>query len=827
MSLTVSLELTDNGARFVLDSMTDRETGTSLDLSASPIWQAMLATPETAPPGIPFPTDADLQGGPRLVPSGHAHWGPTSGNTLVLEWDGLEVPGGQTLDVDVSIGLRGSEGFAEWSMTAELSEGNLMVISTAFPLLELPGIGESPADDVLLHPALGGSLIRDPISCGSAMAEFVTATGDPQPQLMYPGVLVSQFMTLYDEDLGLYMAAEDPSGSMKGLVYSFTGRGVRLWFRNYNSTAYKDDRSAMVRALGRIDLAALGYPIVLGFHHGDWMTAADLYREWALEVAAPFLSRGPIAERRDIGGKVRDLSLLIHYGFGFLETPVRLEGDEARLEAAIDFFREHEPDLGLAVNLLGVVDRREDADVPRESWYGSVGRPELDGDLKAGVPELIGWLMTEHGVPAGQNRDTGGWLVEAGTAERRIYDEEDALHRAVVRHWNGHPAFQLLSRRVICAGSQWQETRRLTINANTVLDSRGPGGTGPGFQLLLQTGQGTNPKPCYAPLLSDNPAGDHRHPPGGGTWWYERFSSYIHSLRSLYGDQAPYHVVIPEQDSEQLIGMDGMGILAGKARQYPFSDDGKTQVGGGDLPCSQPVPLLMYLYHDHVLQGSRAVFLSKYIQAFGSGYAPDDAFVPHPNYYRAMAALSGQILALPLRSRELSALEDQSVDGAVYESLCPAAQQDWEFLRLLVETRHRNLEHLAWGRMLRFPTVNADVIELEAYRDGELRTYPVEAVVASAFKASDGTIKLFAANHTREARSYTFSFDPAHYGIGPGSCWLLERIDPGGNATSTDRVCGNETYTSPVVSLAPLSVDVFLLRPSVPQPRRPAGRAVP
>jgi len=825
--VTVSLETAGEQARFVVDSLTDRQTGIAVDLSASPIWQVMLASPETAPPGVSFPADMELEEGPAFVPSGRLRWGPSTDEKLVLQWSGLEAPGDQMLDVEVSIDLDGSQGFARWSMKASVSEGEDMVISTAFPLLELLGIGELHEDDVLLHPALGGSLIQDPVSCGSAIEEFVAATGDPRPQLMYPGVLASQFITLYDGDLGLYLAAEDAEGAMKGLVYSLTGNGIRLWFRNYNTTPDPGDRLAMAAALRHFDLAALGYPIVVGFHHGDWMTAADLYRQWAFGEAVPFLAQGPIDGRQDIGERVRDLSLLIHYGFGFLDTPVELHEDEARLGAAIDFFRENEPGLAVAVNLLGVIEGREDSDVPRESWYGTVGSPELHGELKAGVPELIGWLMDGYGIPAGHNRDTGGWLVKTGRVEEQLYHEDDALHRAVVRHWDGDPAFQLLTRRLLCAGSQWQEARRLTVNGNTVLDSRGVGGTGPGFQFLLQTGQGTNPKPCYAPLLGDNSSGDHRHPPGGGTWWYERLAGFVSDLRSLFGERAPWYVVIPEQDSEQLMGMAGVGLLAGKARQYPFSDDGATQVGGEALPCSQPVPLPMFLYHDHVLQGSRAVFLSKYIQAFGSGYAPEETVVPHPNYYRAMAALSGQILALPLRSQVLSALEDGSIDGPFSGDLCPAAKEDWGFLRLLAETRHRNLEYLAWGRMLRPPTVQADEIELEAYRGGALHTYPVGAVIASAFGASNGTVGLFAANHTRESRNYALSFDPARYGLRPRPSWILKQVGPDGSAAVIGRVAGGETYTSPMMLLPPLSVQVFVLAPVVPQTRRPAGRVVP
>lgn len=825
LRLDVSLEKTTDGVRFVLDSLTDPVTGIVLDTSASPIWQVALAGAGTPPPGTSFPPDNKIVDGSVVVPEGHAAWGPSEPGALELRWTGLETPGGQALDVTVSIRLRSSDGFAEWSLSARLSEGSSMLVSSAFPLLDLPGIGQDPSDDVLFHPTMGGSVVRDPVGCGRFLNEFSSTTHDPEAVLLYPGEVASQFLSLYDDDLGLYLAAEDRAGAVKGLAYSTRGHHLRLWIRNYNSTPFDENRAAMAAALGTLDLAALGYPVVVGFHHGDWMDAADLYRRWAVETGAPFLANGPLTARTDIGERVTGAVLSLRYSFGFSDADaVELEQDEKRLAAALDFFRANEPDLNISVGLVGVIEGREDADIPRESWYGSTGRPELDGDLKPGVAELIDWLQSTYGIPAGHNRDTGNWRIEEGTTERAIYDREDALHRAIVRRWDGTPHRKPWSEihRSVCGGSQWQLARRRAIRTATVLDSRGA--DHPGFQFLIVSGQGSVAKLCYAPLLADNPDDDHRHPVGGGSWWMERFASYGASLRSLYGQRAPFYTLIPEREHERLIGVPGLGILGGKGRWYPFSEDTVTQAGGGSLPCSQPVPLSMYLYHRWVLQGTQGVFLSDYVDAFGAAYGEDGLLVPHPNFQVAVAALTGRLLSLKLRGVHLAAREDPSVDGPFFDQLRRPAQEDRQFLRLLAETRHRNLPYLAWGRMLRFPTVATDVVQLEAYRDGALTTYPIRAVVASAFQAADGTIELFAANPTRTRRTFTLSFDPADYGIGDGASW---RLDSAGHGTFVDWVSGGSTYTSPELSLDPLSVLVLSLRPPAPAPRHPARRAVP
>jgi len=291
----------------------------------------------------------------------------------------------------------------------------------------------------------------------------------------------------------------------------------------------------MAAALRSLDFMDLGYPVATGFHHGDWMDAADIYRGWAAGARVPFLAQGPVTGRRDVGVSVRDSAFLVRYSFGFYDTtPVAGDEDEERLGAVIGFFRENEPDLGGAVSFVGVIGGREDADIPRESWYGSRGRPELDGELKSGVSEIIDWLMKEYGIPSGHNRDTGNWRLEKGSTEDEIFEKEDVLHRAIVRRWDGTPHRKPWSEihRSICSGSQWQMARRLAIRTATVEDSRGEDGGGPGFQFLIASGQGTVPKLCYAPLLGDNPVEDHRHPVGGGSWWNERFSVHIGGLRA-------------------------------------------------------------------------------------------------------------------------------------------------------------------------------------------------------------------------------------------------------------------------------------------------------
>jgi hypothetical protein len=833
--ISFSLEQLDNSSRFVFDGIMDSQSERNIDFISSPIWQVMLAQLSTVPPGTPFPLNTELENGSLWVPLEHLTWGDEcNDNTLQMCWNNLPLTQGGTIDIKVTVHIRQSDDSAEWSIAAQVSNPNLMIISTAFPLLEFSGIGTSHSDDVFIHPAFGGSLIQNPIDVNTSIPEFYPSTGDSQSSLIYPGELTSQFMSVYDDHLGLYLAAEDPGSSIKGLVYAFTPSKMRLWFRNYNRAILQTPTVSVLRALGHIDLADLGYPIVMGLFQGDWMDAANRYRSWAIggetdmhsslkqqvdthgispqKKGASFLSHGKIDTRPDIGEQIRHLSLMITYGFFFQDYPVNLSKDKMRLDSAIHYFRETQSDVNIAANLSGVIAGREDQGMPRESWYGSSGQDTLDGELKEQVPELISWLMTTHEVPSCHNRDSGNWVIEEGTTEKNIYNELDVLHRAIIRRWDGHPAFESTLHRLVCYGSPWQQDRHFNIIKNTILDSMGADQAGTGFQFIIMSGQGSVPTPCYAPLLANNNLDLHAHPVGGGCWYNDNLSAFVSRLRSIYTNLNPYYIVIPERDSEQLIGIPGIGMLAGKGRQYPYSLD-ISQIGGAVLPGSQPVPLLSFLYHDFVLLGSHPVLSSQYVDLFGANYGDHGRLLPHPNYYRAMNALNGHILNIGFRSSMTSQNEDSELDSPIYAELCATEKENRAFFQLLVQMRQRNPEHLAWGQMLRPPVVESDTVYIEAHRDGQLQSYPANTVLMSAFKARDYTIKLFSANYTRQVQTFNFSFNPAHFQIKHNEFRTLNLIDIQGNASIIGQVSGDRKFQSETLSLNPLSVQIFILTP--------------
>lgn len=86
---------------------------------------------------------------------------------------------------------------------------------------------------------------------------------------MFPAVVESQFLAYYDENCGLYIAAEDDERSIKGVNFMPLGdSAIKMLFRLYPGVeAVKEN-------------FALPFNMVVDFFEGDWHDAADLYRNW-------------------------------------------------------------------------------------------------------------------------------------------------------------------------------------------------------------------------------------------------------------------------------------------------------------------------------------------------------------------------------------------------------------------------------------------------------------------------------------------------------------------------------------------------------------------
>ncbi|MBM3888588.1 MAG: hypothetical protein FJ388_05615, partial [Verrucomicrobia bacterium] len=149
-------------------------------------------------------------------------------------------------------------------------EQKFTLASVRFPALAWQKqLGPTPEREFLVLPRNDGCIIQAPGTQGWL------------PTAPYPGSASMQFIACYDDTAGLYAACRDKQAFAKLIGVEKSRDSLRLAFFHYPTRESRREWR-------------LEYDVVLGTFRGDWQTAADLYRSWA--VKQPWCRR-TLAER--------------------------------------------------------------------------------------------------------------------------------------------------------------------------------------------------------------------------------------------------------------------------------------------------------------------------------------------------------------------------------------------------------------------------------------------------------------------------------------------------------------------------------------------------
>ncbi len=132
------------------------------------------------------------------------------------------------------------------------------IVAVGFPQIYGLKIGEDYRDDILVRPNRFGEKIVNPVD----------RDGTYHKNLCYGGLASMQWMDLYDESGGIYLASYDKTLLLTDLETDVMNESktLRLGIRKY---PYIPPRSEWI-----------SQPYVIGIHCEDWHWAADKYREW-------------------------------------------------------------------------------------------------------------------------------------------------------------------------------------------------------------------------------------------------------------------------------------------------------------------------------------------------------------------------------------------------------------------------------------------------------------------------------------------------------------------------------------------------------------------
>jgi len=413
-------------------------------------------------------------------------------------------------------------------------------------------LGEDGADDRLVLPWLGGSILPAP------------GQRTVSRSAIYPGLSFAQFTALYDPTAGLYLAAYDPDGHCKQWVLgTCRDQFVQMDLAHLRPEVPGQD-------------VRLPYDVVLGTFTGDWRDAADIYKQWARQQ--PWC-RKTLAQRDDVPAFLKKGAGIIITGIQNEAGRVKRFGREMeRLPELVARYRER---TGLSCIIFvpyGWENRGTWAGISylpavpsNEVWTKVNAALRAQGDRTAFLTSGFWWVVKR------QRTQNGPAFDDTADFERRremVVHQADGIpwqvdHYAKTKTFGSWRGLSV----GLCHGSR---AARDTLR-QTFLDIARLGTPLISFDQEIGGGQRA---PCYAKT--------HGHPPGYGRWMWTGFRDLCAEILKQGKPIEPELGLFLENTSELAIPY----MATYWSRQFGEVDHGVT---GG-----RGIGLFSYLYHEYV-----------------------------------------------------------------------------------------------------------------------------------------------------------------------------------------------------------------------------------
>ena len=630
-------------------------------------------------------------------------------HSIRLIWSDFTLAAASECTVEVTIRLVGDRPMSSWGIAVDKPVG-LGLDRIQFP--RVCGLRRQ-ADERLAVPAWMGQMLANPRSLLSGK--------DGRGRRLewgYPGRLSMQCLAYYqDGGCGFYAASDDNRAARKTFAIRGTSGGdVDFEMMHYPPSQVTQE-----------DRYTLPYRVLLGTFRGDWITAAERYRTWAVDQ--PWARESRVRK-----GLVPDWVLDTHLWVwnrgrspGVLPPAAALQ---ERLGLPVSVFWHWWHGCPYDIGFPEYLPPREGT----EAFRQAVARAHED-DLRMLVyMNQRAWGMS-----------SASWQAEG--AERFAVKGRDGKVRPEI--YNTFTRQALAS--MCLATSFWRD--KYAGLAEEAFKDLGVDG--------IYMDQACSHKPCYDP--------NHGHPPGGGDSWIEGFRTLSETIRKRCEGDPP--IVLAGEGCREawLPRLDLMLALKVSKERYSSPTD----------PW-EVIPFFQAVYHTcAVTYGNySSLTMPPYDDLWPAKFAPDAPLALLDRKYsrqfyleQARTFVWGQQLTLA-NFREAH-LEQR-----------PA---EIEYLIRLARVRSRATKYLLHGEFLRPPELNApkttsDFSRLSIYagQNSRLTSFTKQhpLALAGAWRAADGDVAIAIASVADQPLSLSFTLDADYYRLPqpPRAC----RIDAGG-----------------------------------------------
>ncbi|MBQ3722968.1 MAG: hypothetical protein II851_04590 [Bacteroidales bacterium] len=581
-------------------------------------------------------------------------------------------------------------------------------------------------EDSLLHWSLSvtgldpGSSVRYPIldfkklenedfAFGSWLGRIErdprTGLGSDKPLIRFnaesPGALSLQLIAAYDRESerGLYLTSNDSLSFTKTFTVELDSAKTRFYLTHYPALEgpSKDWNP--------------GYEVITGPFRGDWMTAAQLYRRWAVEQR--WCRESLLAQQR-----IEDWAL----GTGLWVW------NRGRSENVLPEALHLQETSGLPVSVLwhwwcncGHDDDFPYYLPPREG--ADLFRDAVRSASDQGVHALVYMNSFEWGT------STPEWEEAKPFALKR---QDGSFREYTSNKFTGHTIAAM------CLHNDFW-TDRYVAMADTVLREYGIGG-------IYMDEACTNLR-CYDP--------SHGHSIGGGNYWVEDFNGLASRIRS----QAGRTVLAGEGSGEDWIPSLDLFLTLGVSRERYI---------GGD---AEPIPLFQAVYHDYAITfGSySSLVYPPFDERWKVELKPEGCETLLPERFNLQFRME-QARALVYGMQPSIANYHAFLDEARSREMGFALLLARTRMRYLDYLLYGRMERVP---SMTVPTAQADISKVSIYaRDGQSAariTKEIPLLYTGMWRSPEGGLALFIVNIGEEILPVDFALDPALYGL-PASC---------------------------------------------------------
>ncbi|WP_142784773.1 DUF6259 domain-containing protein [Changchengzhania lutea] len=615
---------------------------------------------------------------------------------LVLTWDKFKEIKNEDFKIIANIKLEKDKTMSSWKITVEGTKGK-KISKVVFPIIS--GIKDL-GDENLAVPNWMGVKAKNPRD-----RLLKLESKEKKYQWEYPGRMSMQCIALYNDSkkFGLYTSCNDSLAYKKSFSYTLD---------SINNLTYK------IANYPSIDKEAKSYSppyeAIIGSFDGDWISAADIYREWGSKQKWASESRF----KKGLTPQSLEKTALWEWNRG--------ESDNV-LKPAEDLKQK----LGLPVNVFW------------HWWHGCSyddGFPEYfpprEGEesfikaMKSAHKEDVGAIVYMNQMQWGTN--TESW-------------EEEHAERYAVKDINGnlnthlYNVFTGKSLTTMCMGTQfWKD--RYTSLCDTAVNT-------------YQTNGVYMDQACFSFLCYDD---THGHDVGGGNYWLKNFAILTQQIRSKFPKGKDIFLAGEGVSEAWLPYLDAFLTLQVSMERY-----------AGDSGW-EPIPFFQAVYHQFAITYGNysSLLIPPYDELWPKEYAPKEPLKLLDESY------SKQFLMEQARSF-VWGLQPTISNYQSFLSL--ERKEEIDYLLSLARVRYRGLKYLLHGKFLRppvmeFPKEELHMSRLSIYagKTGESVTtfqkeYPL--IYSGAWKSDDNQIGIPIASISDHPYRVDFSMDTKDYAL--------------------------------------------------------------